>query len=609
MKSTHTFGRHGGALAAWLLALPGLIGSASAQNTPLLGVHTSNINAMRGEPSRVTQLQQIGPKVIRLPVTWHLMEEAGPGVTATWFWSELDAEVASAQALGAKLIITFAQTPCWASADPAKNCALQQWNVLYRPTQAATYAQALGRLAARYKGKVLAYEVWNEPNLVWFWKGVAARAPTNDAYGSFVALTGADQYAQLVTAAYPVVKAADPAALVLAGSIAGGDVEFFNRLFTNASFSKSFDALSMHPYTSEYPGNNPTGARFGPSECPVGTMPYWCAASSVNAMRTAMVNRGLGARNIWFTEFGFSSSHYWNGSRNLAGTIASEQGQATYLTQMVTLLKGWSFVPVAAWYNLIDSQPHEPRFGDGSNDEREAHYGLFYAGTVTLKPSGLAFKAALSNLAPAKASLLAPLGSSAVNPPVFRWSPVSGAKSYRLYVNEYATPNVPGKVNATYTAAQAGCATLTSGTTCSVSPNIPFSVAPGAWWVTPVLASGASGPVSDTGNFTLTAAVPTPVIVSPSGGASSVTRTPTYTWKPVAGTVSYKLWLNNYASTGIDYNGRLNLTLTPAQAACSATQCSVRPTTSLYAGTAAWWVTSIRPAVQTTSTQANFVVP
>lgn len=595
------------AVQAWLAALLlGLAGSAAAQNIPLLGVHTSNLQALRGEPSRLAQLQQIGPKVIRLPVTWHLMEEAGPGLTAPWFWNELDAEVAAAQALGARLIITFAQTPCWASADPARQCALQRWDVLYRPAQASAYAQALGRLAARYKGKVLAYEIWNEPNLVWFWKGVAARVPTNDAYGSFVGLAGADQYAQLVTAAYPAVKAADPAALVLAGSIAGGDTEFFHRLFANAAFSKSFDALSMHPYTSEYPGSNPTGARFGPGECPAGAMPYWCAASSVNAMRAAMVSRGLGARNIWFTEFGFSSSHYWNGSNNLAGTVSSEQGQAAYLTQMVQWIRGWSFVPVAVWYNLIDAQPHEPRFGDGSNDEREAHYGLFYAGTATPKPAGLAFKAALVSLASAKATLLAPLGSTAVNPPVFRWSPVPGAQGYRLHVNEYATPNIPGKISATYTAAQAGCA---AGTTCSISPNIPFSVAPGAWWITPVLAGGALGPVSDTGNFTVTAAVAAPVIVSPGGGLSSLTRTPTYVWKPVAGSVSYKLWLNNYARTGIDYNGLLNLTLTPAQAACSATQCSYRPTTSLYPGSAAWWVTSVRPTLQSTSAQANFVVP
>lgn len=595
-----------GALLLALILLPsGRVSAQTAQK--LLGVHTANLNALRGEPSRITPLQQVGPKVIRLPVTWHLMEERGAGITDAWFWSELDAEVAAAGTLGAKLIITFSQTPCWASADPKKNCPQQQWDVLYRPTQASAYAKALGRLAARYKGKVYAYEIWNEPNLVWFWKGVASRTPTNDPYGSFVGLTGADQYAQLVVAAYPVVKAADPAAMVLAGSIAGGDVEYFNRLFNNASFKNAFDALSMHPYTSEYPGTNPTGARFGPSECPAGSMVYWCAGRSVDTIRAAMVSRGLSARNIWFTEFGFSSSHYWNGSNSLTGTVLSEQGQAAYLTEMVGLIRNWSFVPVAVWYNLIDAQPHEPRYGDGSNDEREAHYGLFYAGTATLKPSGTAFKAAVADLSAVKATLQAPLGNSTVNPPVFRWSAVPGAQSYRLYVNEYATPNVPGKLNLVYTAAQAGCST---GVTCSVSPGVAFAAAPGAWWITPSMSGGVAGAVSDTGNFTLTttALATVPVIVSPNGGSSG-TRTPAYVWKPVTGSTSYKIWLNNYASTGVDYNGRVNATLTPAQAACSSTQCSYRPATSLYAGTASWWVTSVRGSTQTTSVQANFSVP
>jgi hypothetical protein len=477
--------------------------SSHAAAQKLLGVHTFNITAIGGAPSRQASIQQLGAQAIRLPVTWHLMEESTKGVTPSWFWSQLDAEVAAAGTLGAKLIITLGQTPCWASSDPNKNCAAGTWNVLYPPTNVQDYADAIRIMAARYKGKVYAYEIWNEPNLVYSWSGQPSRtAPyTNDAYGSFVSLNGAVKYAQIVVAAYPAVKAGDAGALVLAGSIAGGDTEYLTTLYQNAGFKNSFDAISMHPYTAEYPGNNPTGARFGPNECPAGSA-FWCSAVGVNNIRNVMVANGNAAKNIWFTEFGFSSSHYWNGSDSVpAGSWDSENGQARYLNQMVTLIKNWSFVAVACWYDLADTAPHEPRLSDAYNGEREAHYGLYYSDGSNLKQSGAAFMAAVQS------------------------------------------------INATAA----------------------------------------------------------PLIVSPNNATAS--KTPTYIWRPAAGATQYKIWLNNYASTGVDYNGRIDVTLSPAQAGCSATQCSYKPATRLFTGFASWWVTSVSVnGTQAVSAQANFTV-
>lgn len=479
----------------------------------LLGLHSVNLTALYGLPSRQTAIQQTGARVVRLPVTWHLMEESTKGVTPTWFWSQLDAEVAAANAIGTKLILTMAQTPCWASSDPAKNCATGNWNLLYPPTNVQDYADALGRMAARYSGKVYAYEIWNEPNLIYFWAGQPSRtAPgTNDPWGSFVSLAGATKYAQLVVATYPSVKAADANAFVLAGSIAGGDTEYLNTLYQNSSFKNSFDGISMHPYTAEYPGANATGARFGPNECPAGAT-FWCSAVGVNNLRAIMVANGNSAKDIWFTEFGFSSSHYWNGSNSLDGTWDSENGQAKYLTEMVDLIKNWSFVNVACWYNLLDSAPHEPRLADAYGGEREAHYGLYYSDGTTLKPSGTAFKVAIQNMA--------------VTPP---------------------PPPPPPPVE-----------TL-------------------------------------------------PVIISPINNVITTTA-PTYNWKPFPNTTTYTVWLNNYAATGVDYNGIINVNLTPAQAACTSTQCSYKPAINLLAGSSSWWVTSnnTTSGISVVSSRADF---
>lgn len=51
-----------------------------------------------------------------------------------------------------------------------------------------------GKVAARYKGRVKAYEIWNEPTYT----------------------MGNTVYANLLKAAYPPIKAADPAATVIA---------------------------------------------------------------------------------------------------------------------------------------------------------------------------------------------------------------------------------------------------------------------------------------------------------------------------------------------------------------------------------------------------------
>src|SRR5581483_4572886 len=100
----------------------------------------------------------------------------------------------------------------------------------------------MGALAAYLKGRVVAYELWNEPNLSGEWGG---QPPNPEAY------------ARLLLAAYPLIKAADPNALVVSAGLAstGGDggatalndVDFLSRLYA-AGARNSFDVLGSHPY-------------------------------------------------------------------------------------------------------------------------------------------------------------------------------------------------------------------------------------------------------------------------------------------------------------------------------------------------------------------------
>lgn len=435
-------------------------------SSQLLGVHVFDPAA------HLAQLKDSKAQIVRLPVTWHLMEEGGSGVTAQWFWDNLDAQVVAVEQAGAKLIIEMAQTPCWASSDPNKRCSDGNYNAYlrYPPSDVNDYGKAFARLAQRYKGRVYAYEIWNEPNLVGNWPPYGPRpAAINDNDDMFIDLQAAANYAALVKASYSRLKAADPGAYVLAGAIAGGDVDYVKALYANG-IKGHFDGLSTHPYTAAYPSGAHYGESYGPDECPadMGEPKFWCFQVGVERIRQAMLDAG-DDKPMWFSEFGFDSNTAWNGS--------GLEGQAIHLQKAVNLIRGWDFVPAACWYQLVDQH--------SEINARENQFGLYYS-NLNIKPAGTAFKALLGGSNP-QPMPISPVGDITTATPVFRWQAAAGATSYLLWVNEYANPNVPGKINRTYSAAEAGC---NGGGICSVSPGVTFAKASAEWWVTAITASG-----------------------------------------------------------------------------------------------------------------------
>lgn len=452
------------------LLLPSLVSSSpittsivASPNLKLIGVH----DFYPAQDSHV--LKASGAQVVRLPITWHLFEARGPRLTDAWFWDALDKNINAIEASGAQVIIQMAQTPCWASSAPDKHCQDANYTAYlkYPPTNPAHYGKALARLAARYKGRILAYEIWNEPNLTVNWPPYQPRAVLNDAYNSFIDLTTAAQYTALVKASYSRLKAADPNAFVLAGSIAGGDAAYVTALY-QSGIKGYFDALSMHPYTDVAP--NTGNMSYGPSECPATVIEpkIWCFKLGVERIKQAMLKAG-DARKIWFTEFGFDSNTYWNGS----GLV----GQATHLAQAIKLIKSWDYVPVAAWYALVDN--------DSTLNQRESQFGLFTS-NLAWKPSGKKFQTLLAQHAKTPIPLT-PLSISIQRIPSFSWQAVPKAVSYRLWLNEYASPNVLGKINTLYTPLQSGCS---KGGICTVKPNLRLGKVHAEWWVTAYDASG-----------------------------------------------------------------------------------------------------------------------
>src|SRR2546421_3585911 len=77
----------------------------------------------------------------------------------------------------------------------------------------------------------------------------------------------------------------------------------------------------------------------------------------------------------------------------------------------------------------------------------------------------------------------------------FSWNAVASATQYLLWVDDSSG----GRLRATYTAAQVGCASGTG--TCSIAPGVVLNPGAGQWWVVTSNASG-SGPWSSGMTFT-----------------------------------------------------------------------------------------------------------
>src|SRR5919198_6354313 len=138
----------------------------------------------------VGQVRQAGFNWITQQIDWTALEPA----SGEYDWSEADAIVDAASRGGLKILLSVAHAPSFYIADPTNGLM---------PADPATFQQLMQAMAARYGGRVQAYELWNEENLA-----------REAGFGNVDPST----YLPLVQAGYTGVKTGDPTALVLLGA-------------------------------------------------------------------------------------------------------------------------------------------------------------------------------------------------------------------------------------------------------------------------------------------------------------------------------------------------------------------------------------------------------
>lgn len=253
---------------------------------------------------------------LRVDLFWRTIESQ-PGVLK---WSKFDPIVRAAAGHGTPVLAILDYAPPWAGrpgcTDTGPRCA---------PTDPAAFAAFAQTVVSRYAPLgVHQYEIWNEPNMAARWWPRPSAA----------------EYSSVVRAVCPVIKQADPRAVVVVGALGLGpganDIAMatFGQQFFAASPGTCWDAFSVHLY-------NQTTA--------------WDQAMQV---RQQMVANGAGAKRMWVTEAGQATSGACGATGN-----PSEARQAQFLTDIVGLVRGQPWMGPVFWFAAQDVPVFGSRFG------------------------------------------------------------------------------------------------------------------------------------------------------------------------------------------------------------------------------------------------------
>ncbi len=180
-------------------------------------------------------MREAGLTWVKQQFAWRDIEGAKKGA---FNWENADRAVQLANKFGIDILARVDNAPDWAAPGcfnpakkqmgPAKN--MQDW------------LDFLHTFVTRYKGKIRAYEIWNEPNLAREWCG----RPPNRA-----------EYVAVLKASYAKIKSIDPNAIVVSAGLtptsasnseAMPDVTFVSKMYDAMQNNSTgyFDALGVH---------------------------------------------------------------------------------------------------------------------------------------------------------------------------------------------------------------------------------------------------------------------------------------------------------------------------------------------------------------------------
>jgi len=234
--------------------------ASGVATTPL---RRDNFGMHVGAPGTWPQIPIGSFRIWNADSTWGALEPS-PGA---WNFAPLDRRIALAEESKAPVLLVLAMPPAWAATKPELKSYGGSPSM---PSDVGAWTTYVRTVAERYAGRIEAYEIWNEPNLVQFW----ASSP--------------GEMATLTETAASAIRGADPDALVVSPGLSGrtaGSTQFFSA-YTSTLSPDAIDVIGLHVYP--YPGDGPESM-----------------IAMTAGFRTLADDAGLAEKPMWNTEIGY----------------------------------------------------------------------------------------------------------------------------------------------------------------------------------------------------------------------------------------------------------------------------------------------------------------
>ncbi len=280
-------------------------------NSPDYGIHVF----MWWKPDTALRdlalVQEMGFTWVKQKFAWREIEGIEKG---QYDWYRSDYIVDITEEAGLNLIVRLDRQPFWS--EPVDNAFKDN----QPPADLQDFADFCGATAERYRGRIQAYQVWNEPNLAREW---GEQLPDPVAY------------TELLRVCYEAIKAADPDAIVVSAGLAPTgtdsvnampDTDFLQGMY-DAGAAAYFDVLGLNaPGFKAPPELDPAIAESDPQY----GAGRWFAFRHVEDMRAIMVERGDGQKQIAILEMGWTLDQV---NPEYAWFAVDEATQADYLVR------------------------------------------------------------------------------------------------------------------------------------------------------------------------------------------------------------------------------------------------------------------------------------
>ncbi|HIE38741.1 MAG TPA: hypothetical protein EYH30_03130 [Anaerolineales bacterium] len=328
-----------------------------------------------GDPEyTMQQVENLGLGWVKQQVRWAHFEP-NPGQMD---WSGYDAVIEAANRHGLRVMLSVVDAPDWTHTSYTDSNPEGA-----PPDDLSLFADFLGRLVDRYRGRIHAIEVWNEENLDREWDTTEG--------------VNAERYVEMLRMAYQTIKSRDPNIIVISGALSPvgatatdpnnpsriiymDDFQYYQEMIAH-NFLDYCDCVGVHhngyniPPDVAYdePYQDDTAIFRGFWDNP---HPSWSFRSTLWRYYDAIG----GAKPLCVTEFGWASSEGWEtyppGFEFAQDN--TEEEQAAYIMQAYRLMREWGFVRLAFLWNLDFAQ----KDGIGPTDPNAPYSILDFTGAA-----------------------------------------------------------------------------------------------------------------------------------------------------------------------------------------------------------------------------------